>query len=194
MVGMHIEKGKTNVDSDSALVMDIRKGNKKALQQLVEKHKKTAYRMALGLVSNRDDAYDISQEAFLRVYRSADTYDEKQPFLPWFYTIVANLCRTFLKRRSIRDNKSVDVDTAGYLLVSTDNPETALIRKETAQRLARALRELSFDDREIITLQHFREMTYDEIATLLNIPRGTVMSRLYYARKKLAVIMRRYDG
>ncbi len=182
------------MDADSVLVMDIRKGNKKALQQLVERHKKTAFRMALGLVANKDDAYDISQEAFLRVYRSADTYDEKQPFLPWFYTIIANLCRTLLKRRSLRDNRMVDVDEAGYLLVSSDDPEAALIKKETVERLSQALMELSFDDREIITLQHFRGMTYDEIAALLKIPRGTVMSRLYYARKKLASIMRRQDG
>ncbi|HUV30349.1 MAG TPA: RNA polymerase sigma factor [Acidobacteriota bacterium] len=182
------------MDTDSELIMDIRKGNKKALQCLVERYKKTAYRTALGLVGNKDDAFDISQEAFLRVYRSARTYDETQPFLPWFYTIIANLCRTWLKRRSSRENRMVDLDTAHYLLVSRDNPEAALVRKETTQLLAAALRELSFDDREIIVLQHFRGMSYDEIASLLHIPRGTVMSRLYYARKRLAAIMRRNDG
>jgi len=181
------------MDKDSALIMNIRTGSKSALQQLVEKHKKTAYRMALGLVGNKDDAFDISQEAFLRVYRSADTFDEKQPFLPWFYTIIANLCRTWLRRRSTHDNRMVDIDTATHLLVSSDNPEAALIQKETSQLLNRALMELPFGDREIITLQHFRGMSYDEIALLLNIPRGTVMSRLYYSRKKLATIMRQND-
>ena len=181
------------MDKDAALIMNIRTGSKSALRQLVEKHKKTAYRMALGLVGNKDDAFDISQEAFLRVYRSADTFDEEQPFLPWFYTIIANLCRTWLKRRSTHDNRMVDIDAATHLLVSSDNPEATLIRKETSQMLNRALMELPFGDREIITLQHFRGMSYDEIALLLNIPRGTVMSRLYYARKKLAEIMRQND-
>ncbi len=179
---------------DTELVMEIKAGDKKALQQLVERHKKTAYRIALGLVGNRDDAYDISQEAFLRVYKSAHTYDNSQPFLPWFYQIIANLCRTWLGRRSRRDNRMVDIDDASYLLVSDDNPEQALIQKETVARLRRALTQLSFKDREIITLQHFRGMSYDEIAELLRIPRGTVMSRLYYARKRLSELMRQSDG
>lgn len=182
------------MNADSALVMEIRAGNKKALQKLVLKHNKTAYRMALGLVGNRDDAHDISQEAFLRVYRSADRFDHSQPFLPWFYTIVANLCRTWLRRRSRHDHRLVDVDDVSYLLVSEDDPEKALISKETVGSLKQSLMQLSFDDREIITLQHFRGMAYDEIAGLLCIPRGTVMSRLYYARRRLAKLMRRNDG
>ncbi len=180
--------------SDAALVMDIKAGNKKAFGKLVERHKKLAYRMALGLVGNKDDAYDISQEAFMRVYRSAKTYDEAQPFLPWFYTIIANLCRTWLQRRAKRESRMVGIDDASFLLITEGTPESRLIAKETIARLREALMQLPFADREIITLQHFRGMTYDEIAVLLNIPRGTVMSRLYYARKKLATLMRRSDG
>ncbi len=180
--------------SDTALVTDIKFGDKKAFAKLVERHKKAAYRIALGLVGNKDDAYDISQEAFLRVYRSAKTYDESQPFLPWFYAIIANLCRTWLQRRARREHRMVDIDDASYLLVDTDNPEKSLISKETVARLRYALMQLPFKDREIIILQHFRGMSYDEIAELLNIPRGTVMSRLYYARKKLATLMRQNDG
>ena len=98
------------METDAALVMDIKTGNKNALGTLVERHKRLAFRLALGLVGNKDDAYDISQEAFLRVYRSAETYDSGQPFLPWFYTIISNLCRTWLRRRTNRDNKMVDVE------------------------------------------------------------------------------------
>ena len=175
--------------SDSALVMNVGTGNKQAFQELVERHKKTAYRVALGLVGNKDDAYDISQEAFLRVYRSAKKFDSTQPFLPWFYTIIANLCKTWLRRRSARDHKAVDIDDASYLLVSDDDPEQTLIRKQQAARLREALMKLSFNDREIVMLQHFRGMSYEEIAEMLGIPRGTVMSRLYYARKRLAALM-----
>ncbi|RKX24175.1 MAG: hypothetical protein DRP45_08780, partial [Candidatus Zixiibacteriota bacterium] len=138
--------------------------------------------------------HDISQEAFLRVYKSARTFDSNQPFSPWFYTIIANLSRTWLRKRTRRDHRMVDVDEVSYLLVSDDDPERALVQKEMAVRLRKALMELAFDDREIITLQHFRGMSYDEIANMLNIPRGTVMSRLYYARKRLAGLMRRSDG
>lgn len=191
---MPVKKDTKTMDSDVALVMAIKAGNKKALGRLVEKHKKLAYRTALGLVGNRDDAFDISQEAFIRVYRSADRYDESRPFLPWFYTIISNLCRTWLSRRTTRDYKLVNVDDYSYLLVDESNPEKELVKKEALADLRRGLSRLAFEDREIITLQHFRGMSYDEIAEVLDIPRGTVMSRLYYARKKLAKLMRRDDG
>lgn len=181
-----------NAEMDKTLVMQIKAGDKKALGKLVERHKKQAYRLALGLVGNKDDAFDISQEAFLRVYRSANTFDTTQPFLPWFYKIISNLSKTWLTRRTRRDHKMVDVEDNSYLLIDRTNPEDQLIKSETAARLREALMELSFEDREIITLQHFRGMSYDEIAKLLHIPKGTVMSRLYYARKKLAGIMRHY--
>jgi len=180
--------------SDTALVMEIVAGDKKALGKLVERHKKLAYRWALGLVGNKDDAFDISQEAFLRVYRSADTFDSNKPFLPWFYTIIANLSRTWLRKRSVTENRTVDLDDVSFLLVDEATPEQAYARKEMVARLRKALLKLPFNDREIIMLQHFRGMSYDEIAELLGVPRGTVMSRLYYARKKLANEMRHPDA
>lgn len=187
--------GKENLamQNDSALVLDIQSGDKKALGVLVERYKKLAFQTALGLVGNKDDAYDISQEAFLRVYRSAGTFDQSQPFLPWFYTIIANLSRTWLSRRTRRENRAVDLDDVSFLMVADSNPETDYIKKEMILQLREALMKLSFEDREIITLQHFRGMSYDEIATLLGVPKGTVMSRLYYARKRLAKLMRRTD-
>ena len=175
--------------TDSALLESMKSGDKKAFRLLVERHKRMAYQTALGLVGNRDDAYDISQEAFLRAYRSAATYKPEQPFLPWFYTIIANLARTWLKRRTVAKSRTVDIDDVHYLVSAEDSPESNLIKREEIERLRDCLVKLSFDDREIITLYHFRNMSYDEIAELLNIPRGTVMSRLYYARKRLGSLM-----
>lgn len=175
--------------TDSALVLSMSSGDKHAFRQLVERHKQMAYQTALGLVGNRDDAYDISQEAFLRVYRSAGTYKSEQPFLPWFYTIIANLSRTWLKRRNAARSRTVDLDDVQYLVATESGPEEAFIAREEIDRLRQSLTKLPFDDREIITLYHFRNMSYDEIADLLAIPRGTVMSRLYYARKRLARLM-----
>ncbi|UCG62572.1 MAG: RNA polymerase sigma factor [Candidatus Zixiibacteriota bacterium] len=189
---MSIDSKIRETETDAALVMHIKAGDKAALGKLVEKHKKLAFRLALGLVGNKDDAYDISQEAFLRVYRSADTFNVDQPFLPWFYTIISNLCRTWLRRRSRRDHRMVDINDASYLLVDNTSPDYLVEKEETIAKLRQCLLELPFDDREIIMLQHFRGMSYDEIAELLGIPRGTVMSRLYYARKKLAQLMRQY--
>ncbi len=181
--------GGEGMTTDTALIESMKSGDKKAFRILVERHKRMAYQTALGLVGNRDDAYDISQEAFLRAYRSASTYKPEQPFLPWFYTIIANLARTWLKRRTVAKSRTVDIDDVHYLVSAEDSPESDLIKREEIERLRDSIVKLSFDDREIITLYHFRNMSYDEIAELLNIPRGTVMSRLYYARKRLGTLM-----
>ena len=191
---MQKKDGQKDMRTDNALVLDIRSGNKKAFSELVERHKKLAFNLALGLVGNKDDAYDISQEAFLRVFKSARTFDANQSFMPWFYTIIANLARTWLRKRKTIDHRMIDLDDVSYLLVDADTPEAALMKKESILKLREALLKLSFEDREIITLQHFRGMSYDEIADLLKIPKGTVMSRLYYARKKLATLMRLQNG
>lgn len=192
-MGMQPEEGMSHMPTDAALLDDIRAGDKNAMNRLVERYKKTAYSLALGLVGNQDDAHDISQEAFLRVYRSAGRFDSSQPFMPWFYTILANLSRSWLRRRQRIDHRTVGIDDVAYLLVSEDSPDAELIHNEQIKALRKALRQLSFEDREIITLQHFRHMSYDQIAELLNIPRGTVMSRLYYARKRLAKLMGEYS-
>lgn len=174
---------KTN---DNNLIAEIVEGDKTAMRALVDKYKRKAYFLALGMVGNSDEAMDISQEAFIRVFKSAGKFDRNQKFFPWFYSIVANLCKDTLSRREKRDAKAVDLDENDFLLIDESNPEAKMIRKEEAQILKQALGSLSFEDREIIVLKHFRDTPYDEIAKLLNIPKGTVMSRLYYARKKLA--------
>jgi len=174
-------------DDDGILMSQLKGGQVKALAGLVEKYKKQAYFLALGMVGNSDEAFDISQEAFIRVYNSAAKFDESQSFFPWFYSIVANLCRNALrKRKTIR---TVDIQDVEYMLADKETPESAYLEAEEKKRLYHSLMKLTFADREIIILNHFRLMSYDEIAALLDIPKGTVMSRLYYARKRLAAIM-----
>ena len=175
--------------SDNNIMAQLKKGKTRALAVLVEKYKKQAYFMALGMVGNSDDAYDISQEAFLRVYNSARTFDETRSFFPWFYAIIANLCRNVLKKRQIDAARTVDMADVEFLLVDRSDPESGLVEKEEKECLLKAMKKLDFSDREIINLNHFRMMSYDEIAQVLGIPKGTVMSRLYYARKKLAKLM-----
>jgi RNA polymerase sigma-70 factor (ECF subfamily) len=176
-------------DEDIKLMSQLKRGKVKALSGLVEKYKKQAYFLALGMVGNSDDAYDISQEAFLRVYSSARTFDENQKFFPWFYSIVANLCRNLLRKRQINAARSVDMADVEHVLADRTTPEGEYLKREEKKRLFCAMRKLDFKDREIVNLNHFRMMSYDEIASLLNIPKGTVMSRLYYARKRLAKLL-----
>lgn len=181
----------TNIsETDESIMNRINNGDKQALGILVARYKKTAFKDAYGYVGNRDDAYDISQEAFIRVYKSAKNFDVSLPFLPWFCTIIRNLSLTWLARRNRNDFKSIELDDLSFMLIDKKkNPEDKVIEDEYKKALSKALMKLSFEDREIIVMQHFRGMSYDEIADSLQIKKGTVMSRLYYARLKLAKLI-----
>ena len=178
---------------DAKLMVLIRKGDPKAMRELVERYKIKAYHLALGMVGNKDEAFDISQEAFIRVHKSAGKFKSDQRFFPWFYSIIVNLCKDCLKRRAKWESKQIDIDDNDFLLVSETNPEKIVIKKEAARNLRKAIMQLDFSSREIIMLKHFRDLQYDEIAEMLKIPKGTVMSRLYYARRKLAEILGEYE-
>jgi RNA polymerase sigma-70 factor (ECF subfamily) len=179
---------------DTELMAGIAKGNKNAMRKLVEKYKVRAYYLALGMVGDSDEAYDISQEAFIRVYKSARKFMPDRRFFPWFYAIIANLCRDAVRRREKHDAMNVNIEDSNFVVTADSNPEQSLIKKETARNLRKAIMKLDFEAREIIMLKHFRDLSYDDIASLLDIPRGTVMSRLYYARRKLADLVKEAEA
>jgi len=168
-------------------------GDKSAMRILVDRYKEKAYYLALGMVGNSDEAYDISQDAFIRVFKSAGKFVPGSRFFPWFYSIISNLCKDTLARRMKKEAPNINIDDCEFLLVDEATPESTVMREERAAEVRRAIMKLSFEDREIIMLKHFRDMSYDEIATLLKIPKGTVMSRLYYARKKLAGLLDEFN-
>jgi len=180
---------KNEDNDDCRLMAEILAGKKSAMKMLVERYKKRAYFLALGMVGSSDEAYDISQEAFIKVFKAAGSFDRNQRFFPWFYSIIINLCKDSLHRREKHESREVNIDDNTFLLVDARNPETILIKEEEAACVRNAIMKLDPDDREIIMLKHFRDISYEEIAVLLKIPKGTVMSRLYYARKKLAKLL-----
>ncbi|MBD3382560.1 MAG: sigma-70 family RNA polymerase sigma factor [candidate division Zixibacteria bacterium] len=173
--------------SDEKLLMMVKAGDKDAFRHLVERYKKKAYYLALKLVGDPADAMDISQEAFIRVYNARKRYDQDRSFFSWFYTIIANLCKNHLKKLRVRaDYKRSTQDEAragsGERALS---PDLLVEADETREQVWEAIEKLSFEHREIIVLRHFEDMSYEEIAESLGIPVGSVMSRLYYARKKM---------
>lgn len=178
------------VDEDAALLAACAKGRTRAFHQLVEKYKRRAYYVALGLVGSSDDAWDLSQEAFIRIWKGRKGFDPTRPFWPWFYAILANLCKNCLRDRDVRVRHA---DGIRHLEEgrrdATSNPEAILQETETQQEVWAAIEKLPFKFREIIVLRHFQDLPYDTIARQLGIPEGSVMSRLYYARKKLREIL-----
>jgi len=177
--------------SDAVLVQRALQRDMRAYEVLVQRHYQNAYRTALLLTHNPEVALDISQEAFVRVHRNLNRFDPDKPFGAWLYQIVKNLCLNFLQRyrRRWRVFSDVFTEKAPSLPDAGASPLNQLLRDEQRQQVWNALQKLSAAEREIIILKDFNDFSYEEIAEALQIPVGTVMSRLFYARKKLARLL-----
>jgi RNA polymerase sigma-70 factor (ECF subfamily) len=152
---------------------------------------KDAYFIALGLVGNREDAMDLSQEAFIRAYRNIRDVKPGRKFFPWFYQILKNLCISHLRRRKYRRASSLDAENCPEVEATADcySPEAVARRNETKDKVWQAIGKLDNKHREVIILRHFQHMSYEQIAAALFCNKGTVTSRLYYARKKLEELL-----
>ena len=168
-----------------------RRGSRKAFEVFVNKYMKDAYFIALGLVGNREDALELSQEAFIRAYRNIKQVKPDRKFFPWFYQILKNLCISHLRKRKYRRAGSLDVEGCPEVEATADcfSPEVVAARNELKDKVWQAIGQLDEKHREVIILRHFRNMSYDEIAEALFCNKGTVTSRLYYARKKLEELL-----
>jgi RNA polymerase sigma-70 factor, ECF subfamily len=170
-------------------IEQCKKGDREAFSLIVQKYMRPAYYVALGYVGNSDDALDISQDAFVNAFRHIRRFDSSRNFFPWFYSILKNLCMNHLNRVRRRREDSLDeTDEEGNEIsipVETINPEESAVRSDLNRKIGEAMRRLRPKDREIIILQHLQDFSYQEIADLLDIPIGTVMSRLYSARRSL---------
>jgi len=171
---------------DNDLVQECRDGNISKFRVLVERYKKPLYFYALGMVGNPDDAYDLSQEAFIKAYRSLKRFDNRFQFKSWLFSILSNLCKNSLRSAGVRQKYLASDEAIATAAAPADtNPEKALVDHQTKEAIWKALGTLDEEAKEIIILKHFQDMSYKEIAEVLNIPLGSVMSRLHYARLKL---------
>ncbi len=169
-------------------------GDRDAFDRLTETVRGRAFRVASSLVGSRDDALELTQEAFLKTYRARATYRDGEPFLPWFHRILRNTCFTFLrrhnriKRQSLVGEKDGE-ETEWELVDEGPAPSQGAENSEVTDAFWSAFRRLSARDREILSLRHFDELSYREIAHALEIPEGTVMSRLFHARRRLREVL-----
>lgn len=175
------------------LMLAARAGDREAFDRLCESVRDFAYRLAQSLVGSPDDALDLAQEALLRTYRARESFREGEHFLPWFRRILRNTCYSWLRRNGkVRELRASNVEDGereldDWELADPDAsiPIEPLIADERAQAFRRALARLGANDREILVLRHYRELSYKELAHVLAIPEGTVMSRLFHARRRL---------
>jgi RNA polymerase sigma-70 factor (ECF subfamily) len=183
-----------NVTPEEKLIRQCHRGDKHAFGALVTKYMKRAYFIALGLVGSHENALDLSQEAFVRAYRSIHKLDVNRKFFTWYYQILRNLCYNFLRDQARHASPFSKMDEAQLAEIEDRSADvSAHLEQEELQRLLwQALDELKPPEREIIVLKDFQNMSYQEIAGLLNCPKGTVMSRLYTARQALKCKMEVY--
>jgi RNA polymerase sigma-70 factor (ECF subfamily) len=178
--------------AEAALVQRCAAGDQQACADLVAGHERMVYALALHLLGDRDEALDLSQEVFLRVFRTIATFRGQSALKTWIYRIVINQSRNrqrFWRRRHRADQVSLDQHVAehGDLRHPGDgtSPDRAFARKELASRLWLALSQLPFDQRTVIVLREIDGLSYDDIAFSLGVAVGTVKSRLTRARQTL---------
>jgi RNA polymerase sigma-70 factor (ECF subfamily) len=190
---------------DAVLVDRAQEGDRDAFQTLVERYQEKVYSICYGKIGDEHDAKDVSQDVFIKVYRYIDGFNKNASFYTWLYRIAVNTSIDFLRKQSRRDKVDYDdtIERNEEFLEGDDmlmpsklglNPDEALGRKELRSEMLEALNELSEKHRTILNLREVEGLSYDEMAEVLDISKGTVMSRLYHARRYFQDALRDYLG
>ena len=153
---------------------------------LLAAHAPRAHRAALGIMGEEQEAREVAQEALLKAHRAQDRYDHDRPFYPWLYRIVKNTCLDAIARGKHRAKPGLDDQRVPSIQASALDQ---LDQREAIAHMRRAIQKLSDEHREIISMRHFQDLSYTEIGEILDAPAGTVMSRLYRARRALARVL-----
>ncbi|MGE3958211.1 MAG: RNA polymerase sigma factor [Vicinamibacterales bacterium] len=167
---------------DSVWVQRCRAGDASAFEPLVERYHRPLINLAARLLGNRDEALDITQIAFVKAFEHLGSFDTNQRFFSWIYQIVRNECLNALRAR--RPSAPLPPD-----LAASGSPADGVEREQLRVTVQAALMQLSEEQREIVLLRHFTELSYEEIAASTGVPLKTVKSRLYSARQRLAGLL-----
>lgn len=173
-------------ETDRALIERYRKGDRDAFTELVVRYQRPIYNAAFWILRRAEDAGDIAQMVFMRVAERADDYDPQYRFFSWIYRIAVNESLNLLRRNSNEDPLDEEHDIPEP---ESANPEARLGAAERSARLKQALMSMTTMDRTVLTLRHFSECSYQEIADILEVDETTVKSRLYEARQRLRSLL-----
>ncbi len=168
-----------NEPDDTTLMEQCTKGNRQAFETLLARYEKPVYNAAYRMLHSRDDARDVTQTVFLKVYENLDQYDPKYRFFSWIYRIALNEAINVLKKSSRLE--PLDTET----LSQTQGPEQQASSEQLSEGVQTALMAIKSDYRPVVVLKHFLGCNYNEISEILEIPEKTVKSRLYTARRLL---------
>lgn len=188
---------------DPQLVESAKAGDAGAFKALVVRYQRKVYAVALGIVKDPDTAWDVAQEAFVRVHKHLPEFKGDSAFSTWLFRITSHLAIDSVRkeRRSQKDDiddlREADLGHAGEGILSTSlgqDPRENALRKELAGKLQEALGTLPVIHREVLVLREVEGLSYEELAARLGIQKGTVMSRLFHARKKMQAALAGYAG
>jgi RNA polymerase sigma-70 factor (ECF subfamily) len=175
--------------SDEMLILQVKSGDTEAFDQLVARYESKVYTIAYRFAGNYNDAADLAQEAFIRVYRSLNSFRGDSTFQTWLYRVVTNVCKDELKRRTKDNLVSMDemAEKGLPLAVTTEgkNPEDMILTREWQEQLQKLLNLLSAEHRTVLIMRDIQGYSYEEIAFSLKCSLGTVKSRLSRARNIL---------
>jgi RNA polymerase sigma-70 factor (ECF subfamily) len=181
--------------AEGDLVRLSQEGRVAAFEELVARHRDKIYARAYSMMRNEDDALDLSQDAWVKGWRRLAQFQGDSSFVTWMTRIVINLCLDQLrkhKRQRTESIEALEADSGGVerqMPVINPNPTEGLERTELRQRIDRALAQLSHEHRTVLVLHEFEELEYKEIAKRMDCSIGTVMSRLFYARRRMASLL-----
>lgn len=188
------EARKREAAEDRVLIEAAQRGDRGAFRTLVERHQRRAFSIAFGLVRDENDAREVVQEAFLRVFKGLATFEGSSSFFTWLYRIVTNLSIDLIRkpgRRATEFDESKGMDEEERLSlpmmarVDGADPVDVVRRKEIAGRIKAALEALPPYHRDVILLREIEGLSYEEMAEAMGVSKGTIMSRLFHARQKL---------
>lgn len=172
--------------SDQVLLEQFLGGDISAYERLVARHEKPVFNFIRRMIGHPQEAEDLTQEVFIRVYEQAKRLTEKRAFRSWLWSIAANLCRDHLKRQVYRRHLSIDHDVnLDRDLASLSSPDRDLEEAEVGQIIDRAIAALKADRRMVIVLREYQGLSYEEIAEAVGCPVSTIKSRLHMARQEL---------
>lgn len=171
---------------EAGLVRAAQRGDEAAFTEIVRRYQRAIYRLAYGLTRNAADADDVAQETFVRAYRALERFRVGEPLYPWLSRITTNLAFSLHRYRKRRPETSLEpLVEAGQQWGVDDDPLEHAAEKEQRDTIQQCFAELSDEHRVVLALRVMQEMSYEQIAATLNVPVGTVMSRLSRARGEL---------
>jgi RNA polymerase sigma-70 factor, ECF subfamily len=186
------EARQAEAEQDRVLIERAKTGDQRAFREIVDRHQRRAFAIALALVRDEQDAREVVQEAFLRVYRGLDSFHGGSSFFTWLYRIVTNLAIDLIRKPARRDaeldeNREIHDEAHIPLLARIDgaDPLDVVRRREIGGRIQQALDALPPYHRGVIVMREIDGLSYEEMAQAMNVSKGTIMSRLFHARQKL---------